>query len=94
VLLAAIVRAGDPKIIGVAQDFVAVGVEPVEQVDVLASFAFPAPARVVVGVGGPPGIDELALAPPVTHQQFRVQRFGDQFAGRDRGPVDLEQQLI
>ena len=78
VVLAAMVRAGNVQVVGVAQDFVEVGVEPAEQVDVLRASGLTASAAVMLGVGCPAGADQVAVATPVG---------GQQLIGQDVGPA-------
>ena len=93
-MLTAVVGEWDPKVVAVAQDFVAVGVEPVKQVDVLGSFAFATSARVVVGVGCPAGVDELVITAPTGREQLRAEVFRVDIAGRVHGAVDLDEQPV
>ena len=90
VLLGGVVGERHGEVGGEAQHVVAVGVEAVEQVDRRTAFA--GAAGRAVGVGPPPGLDELAVAGAVAGEQVRVQAGGAVLAGPVHGCVDLDEQ--
>jgi len=76
------------------QHLVAVGVEPVEQVDVLGPAPPAALPGVVVGVGRPAAVEDRLVAAPVGGQQVRGQPVRAVVASGAHGAVDLAEQPV